>query len=61
MPKDKKAPGKKREEAAGPPPPKLARSLPPTHIQKVGTQLQLEVVAEEEADREEVRTFPPFD
>jgi len=36
-----------KEKASVDPPPVLLRPLPPTHIQKVGTRLELEVVAEE--------------
>ncbi len=44
MPKKKELAAK----SAGGKLPSLSRPLPPTHIQKVGTQLELEVVVKEE-------------
>ena len=50
MPKKKEASSSSSSPAASSPPPpsapKLSRPLPPTHIQKVGTQLELEVLVE---------------
>ncbi len=51
MPKKKEASSSSSPPAASSPPPppsapKLSRPLPPTHIQKVGTQLELEVLVE---------------
>ena len=50
--KDKKASSSSSSKVVAAPP-SLTRPLPPTHIQKVGTLLELEVVADAEKEAKE--------